>query len=102
VALFEKRRRAIEVAITRSLINSERNLAICAAIDGIGIARVPAIYVEHTSRAGRSIELLEDRAPRSVGFFLYYPIRGQMSAVHRAVIDVLKAQVRSGLHVGCS
>jgi DNA-binding transcriptional LysR family regulator len=40
--------------------------------------------------------LLEDWAPRSVGFFLYYPSRRQTPAALQALIDFLKAQVRNG------
>jgi hypothetical protein len=43
---FEKRSRAIEVAVRGSPIHSENDLAIRAALDAIGIARMPAIYVE--------------------------------------------------------
>ncbi len=42
---FEKRGKSVEVAVTGSLISSESDLAIRAALDGLGIARVPAIYV---------------------------------------------------------
>jgi DNA-binding transcriptional LysR family regulator len=37
---------------------------------------------------------LDDWAPASVGFFLYYPSRRQMPAALQALIDVLKAHAR--------
>jgi DNA-binding transcriptional LysR family regulator len=67
---FEKRGKSVEVAVTGSLISSEADLAIRAALDGLGIARVPAIYVESHIAAKRLVPLLEDWTPRSVGFFL--------------------------------
>lgn len=91
---FEKRGKTVEVAVTGSLISSEADLAIRAALDGLGIARVPAIYVESHIASKRLVSLLQDWTPRSVGFFLYYPSRRQMPAALQAFVDVLKAQVR--------
>jgi DNA-binding transcriptional LysR family regulator len=91
---FEKRGKSVEVAVTGSLISSEADLAIRAALHGLGIARAPAIYVESHIVAKRLVPLLEDWTPRSVGFFLYYPSRRQMPAALQAFIDVLKDQAR--------
>jgi len=91
---FEKRGKSVEVAVTGSLISSESDLAIRAALDGLGIARVPASYVESHIASKRLFPLLEDWTPRSVGFFLYYPSRRQMPAALQAFIDVLKARAR--------
>jgi len=91
---FEKRGKSIEVAVTGSLITSEADLAIRAALDGHGIARVPAIYVESHIADRRLVPLLEDWTPRSVGFYLYYPSRRQMPAALQAFVDVLKSRAR--------
>ncbi len=90
---FEKRGKSVEVAVTGSLISSEADLAIRAALDGLGIARVPAIYVESHIASKRLVPLLEDWTPRSVGFFLYYPSRRQMPAALQALINALKSHV---------
>jgi DNA-binding transcriptional LysR family regulator len=91
---FEKRGKSLEVIVTGSLITSESDLAIRAALDGVGIARVPAIYVAPHLASKRLVSLLEDWTPRSVGFFLYYPSRRQMPAALQAFINVLKAHSR--------
>lgn len=91
---FEKRGKAVEVTVTGSLISSESDLAIRAAVDGLGIARVPAVYVENHIASGRLVPLLEDWRPRSVGFFLYFPSRRQMPAALQAFVDMLKGQAR--------
>jgi DNA-binding transcriptional LysR family regulator len=91
---FEKRGKCLEVIVTGSLISSDGELAIRAALDGVGMARVPAIYVAPHIASKRLVPLLEDWAPRSVGFFLYYPSRRQMPAALQAFINVLKAQSR--------
>ncbi len=88
---FEKRARSLEVTVAGSLITSDGDLAIRAALDGMAIARVPAIYVEPHMAPKRLVPLLEDWAPRSVGFFLYYPSRRQMPAALQAFIDMIKA-----------
>jgi len=91
---FEKRGKSLEVIVTGSLITSENDLAIRAAVDGLGIARVPAIYAEPHVTSKRLVPLLEEWTPRSVGFFLYYPSRRQMPAALQAFIDALKTQAR--------
>jgi len=89
---FEKRAKSLEVTVAGSLITSDGDLAIRAAVDGIGIARVPATYVEPHLATKRLVPLLEDWAPRSVGFFLYYPSRRQMPAALQVFIDAIKAR----------
>jgi DNA-binding transcriptional LysR family regulator len=93
---FEKRGKSLEVAVTGSLITSNSDLAIRAALDSVAIARVPATFVEHHIASKQLVPLLEDWTPRSVGFFLYYPSRRQMPAVLQAFIDVVKAHARDG------
>jgi DNA-binding transcriptional LysR family regulator len=82
------------VIVTGSLITGDGDLAIRAALDGVGIARVPAIYVAPHIASKRLVPLLEDWTPRSVGFYLYYPSRRQMPAALQALISALKAQSR--------
>jgi DNA-binding transcriptional LysR family regulator len=91
---FEKRGKSLEVIVTGSLITNESDLAIRAALDGVGIARVPAIYAEPHVTSKRLVPLLQDWTPRSVGFFLYYPSRRQMPAALQAFIDALKTHAR--------
>jgi DNA-binding transcriptional LysR family regulator len=91
---FEKRGKSLEVAVTGPLITGDGDLAIRAALDGVGIARVPAVFVDPHVRNKRLMPLLEDWAPASVGFFLYYPSRRQMPAALQAFIAMVKAQSR--------
>ena len=92
---FEKRGKTLEVAVTGTLITSESDLAVRAALDGLGIARVPRVYVQSQISEKRLISLLEDWMPQSVGFFLYYPSRRQMPAALREFIDLLKEEGRA-------
>jgi DNA-binding transcriptional LysR family regulator len=93
--IFEKRGKSREVTVSGSLITSDGDLAIRAALDGVAIARVPAHAVEVALASKRLIPLLEGWAPRSVGFYLYYPSRRQIPAALRAFIDTVKTPSRS-------
>jgi DNA-binding transcriptional LysR family regulator len=94
--IFEKRGKSLEVTVNGSLIVSDGDLAIRAALDGVGIARVPASSVDTLVARQRLVPLLEDWAPRSVGFFLYYPSRRQTPAALKAFVDFLRAQYLLG------
>jgi DNA-binding transcriptional LysR family regulator len=89
--IFEKRGKSIEVMVSGSLITSDSDLAVRAALDGVAIARVPAHAVKSALASKKLFPLLEEWAPRSVGFYLYYPSRRQMPAALQALIDIVKA-----------
>ena len=91
---FEKRGKSLEVTVSGSLIASQSDLAIRAALDGMAVARVPAIFAEPYLADKRLVPLLEDWTPRSVGYFLYYPSRRQMPAALQAFIDMVKTHSR--------
>ncbi len=88
--VFEKRGKNLEVMVKGSLIVSDGDLAVRAALDGIGIARLPVTTVDTFVKQGKLVPLLADWAPRSVGFFLYYPSRRQTPAALQAFVDFLK------------
>ncbi len=92
---FEKRGKSLEVMVKGSLIVSDGDLALRAALDGVGIARLPITSVETHINQGRLVALLENWTPRSVGFFLYYPSRRQTPAALQAFVDFLRGLSRS-------
>src|SRR5258708_1781452 len=75
---FERRGKGLEVMVKGSLVVSDGDLALRAVLDGVGIARLPASSIDSFIKRGGLVPLLEDWAPRSVGFFLYYPSRRQI------------------------
>jgi DNA-binding transcriptional LysR family regulator len=93
--IFEKRGRSIDVAVEGSLIVTDGDLALQAALDGVGIARLPISSVETHIAAGQLVPLLEEWKPRSVDFYLYYSSRRQTPTALRALIDFLKKHSRS-------
>jgi DNA-binding transcriptional LysR family regulator len=87
---FEKRGRRLEVTVQGSLIVSDGDLAVRAALDGVGIARLPINTIEPFIERRRLVPLLEDWTPPSVGFFLYYSSRRQTPAALQAFIDFVR------------
>jgi len=92
---FEKRGKSVEVMVKGSLIVSDGDLALRAALDGVGLARLSTTLIGPHVAARRLVSLLEDWTPRSVGFFLYYPSRRQAPAALQAFVDFLKAHARA-------
>jgi len=90
--VFEKRGKNVEVDVKGSLISSDSELGVRAALEGVALARVPRHTVRAHLAARKLVAVLEDWRPRSVGFYLYYPSRRQMPAALQALIDTLKAE----------
>ena len=65
-----------------------------AAVEGLGLAQVPAPTAADALKAGKLVRVLEPFAPLAPGVFLYYPDSRQMTPKLRAFIDHLKS--RSG------
>jgi len=94
---FEKKGKSLEVAVSGSLIVNDGDLALRAALDGVGIARLPITAVSGLIGKRQLVPLLQDWAPRSVGFYLYYPSRRQVPSALRAFVDFLKAHAKARL-----
>jgi DNA-binding transcriptional LysR family regulator len=92
---FEKRGKSLEVMVKGSLVVSDGELSLRAALDGVGLARLPITLVEPHIARRKLVPLLADWTPRSVGFYLYYPSRRQAPAALQAFVDFLKARARS-------
>jgi DNA-binding transcriptional LysR family regulator len=92
---FEKRGKSLEVLVKGSLIVGDGDLAVRAALDGVGIARLPLSRIDVDTARKRLVPLLQDWAPRSVGFYLYYPSRRQVPAALKAFVDFIKAHARA-------
>jgi DNA-binding transcriptional LysR family regulator len=92
---FEKRGKSLEVMVKGSLVVSDGELSLRAALDGVGLARLPVTLVEPHIARRKLVPLLDDWTPRSVGFYLYYPSRRQAPAALQAFVDFLKARARN-------
>ena len=66
------------------------DLALRAAVDGLGIAYTLEAMAELFLRSGQLIRVLEDYSPCVEGLFLYYPGHRQVPAALRALIDMIR------------
>ncbi|HEY3792713.1 MAG TPA: LysR family transcriptional regulator [Bradyrhizobium sp.] len=82
--------RAIELAVSGPLIGNDYPTMLGAAIEGIGLAQLPAPVAAAAIRAGNLVQVLEPFAPMAPGVFLYYPGHRQIMPKLRAFIDHVK------------
>ena len=93
---FEKRGRQMEVAVNGSLIVNYEELAIRAAVDGVGVLYTARGYTEPAITARRLVPLLEDWHGASAKIFLYYPSRRQVPAPLQAFVEFMRKNLRAG------
>jgi len=67
------------------------DLAVRAAVDGLGIAYILEDLAEPFLRSGQLMRVLEDWSPSFEGLFLYYPGHRQVPTTLRALIDMIRA-----------
>lgn len=83
----------VEVAVAGPLTVNDADLAVAAALDGVGLAYVLDPRVLDLVEAGRLVRVLEAWCPPFPGFYLYHPSRRQAPAALRALIGVLRDQL---------
>ncbi|GAB0113780.1 LysR family transcriptional regulator [Acidisoma sp. C75] len=84
------------VEVSGPLIVNDKEMAIAAALQGVGIAFcVEEAIAEHVA-GGRLVPLLEPWCETFPGIFLCYPRQRQMAPAVRAVIDALRQAARPG------
>jgi DNA-binding transcriptional LysR family regulator len=86
---FERGTEKLEAAVTGPLIVNEPEVAVQAAIDGVGLAFLFRYQVQAGLTAGKLVHVLKEWSPPFPGFYLYYPGRRQMPPPLRAFIDFL-------------
>ena len=69
---------------------NDADLAVRAAVDGLGIAYTLEALAEPFLRSGQLVRVLEDWSPSFEGLFLYYPGHRQVPATLRALIDMIR------------
>ena len=93
---FEKAGERTEVSVEGSLITTDIDLMLGAALDGVGICYMLEGYVAPYLAEGRLVRLLEDWAPSYVGYHVFYPGRRQMPAPLKVFIDFLRDMAQPG------
>jgi DNA-binding transcriptional LysR family regulator len=91
---LKRRGNSRRISVGGRLIVNNLDLALRAAVDGLGIAFTAEAFVQPFLRSGQLVQVLEDWSPIVEGLFLYYPGRRQVPAALRAFIDMIR-MVRS-------
>ena len=87
--------RPIEAIVSGPLIAYDFPTMLGAAVEGVGLAQVPAPIAAGLVKAGKLVQVLEPFAPMAPGVFLYYPGHHQMMPKLRAFIDHVKARSKA-------
>jgi DNA-binding transcriptional LysR family regulator len=93
--------KARRISVEGRVIVNNPDLAIRAAIDGLGIACTLEALADPFLRSGQLVRVLEDWSPSFEGLFLYYPGHRQVPAALRALIDMIRTVRGSGSSGSC-
>ena len=88
---LKRSRKSRRIAVDGRVIVNDSDLAVRAAVDGLGIAYTLEALAEPFLRSGQLVRVLEDWSPSFEGMFLYYPGSRQVPATLRALIDMIRA-----------
>jgi DNA-binding transcriptional LysR family regulator len=77
----------------RVVVNNP-DLAVRAAVDGLGIAYTIEGLAAPFLRSGQLVRVLKEWSPSFEGLFLYYPSRRQVPAALRALVDLVRTDTR--------
>jgi DNA-binding transcriptional LysR family regulator len=87
---FEKDGRAVNVRVASTFVSNSLHLSLMAALDGIGLAWMPANFVRTQIDSGALITVLTDWCPAFAGYHLYYPSRVHPSAAFSVLVEALR------------
>jgi DNA-binding transcriptional LysR family regulator len=87
---FERNRKSRRISVDGRVMVNDADLAVRAAVDGLGIAYTGEALAEPFLRSGQLVRVLEDWSPSFEGLFLYYPGHRQVPAALRAFIDMIR------------
>ena len=90
--LFERNRKSRRISVDGRVMVNDADLAVRAAVDGLGIAYTGEALAEPFLRSGQLVRVLEDWSPSFEGLFLYYPGHRQVPATLRALIDMIRTR----------
>src|SRR5438132_10566039 len=94
--LFERNRKSRRISVDGRVMVNDADLAVRAAVDGLGIAYTIEALAEPFLRSGQLVRVLENWSPSIEGLFLYYPGHRQVPAALRALIDMIRTTRGSG------
>jgi DNA-binding transcriptional LysR family regulator len=87
---FEHKGEAFQVQVKGSLILNDSLVMLDAAMDGAGVVYTTEDAIADKLKSGKLEIVLNQFAPTSTGFYLYYPKRSQVLPKLRAFIEHIK------------
>ena len=84
----------VDVVVSGPLIANDMPTMLGAAVEGLGLAQVPAPIAAAAVAAGKLVPVLQRFASLAPGVFLYYPGNRQMPPKLRAFVDHVKSRAR--------
>ena len=87
---FERNRKSRRILVDGRVLVNASDLAVRAAVDGLGIAYTIETLAEPFLLSGQLVRVLEDWSPSVQRLFLYYPGHRQVPAALRALIDMIR------------
>ena len=87
---FNRHGKVQNLPVEGRVIVNYSDMALRAAVDGLGIAYTLEAMAELFLRSGQLIRVLEEYCPSVEGLFLYYPGHRQIPAALRALIDMIR------------
>ena len=88
---FERKGRTKRMSLAGAVTVNIPELAVRAAVDGLGIAYTGEALAEPFLRTGQLVRVLESFSPSIEAFFLFYPGHRHVPAALRAFIDMIRA-----------
>jgi len=88
---FERDGKSRQISLDGRVIVNDTDLAVRAAIDGLGIVYTNEALADPFLRSGQLVRVLEEWSPSFEGFFIYYPGHRQVPVALRALIDMLRS-----------
>src|ERR1700757_4688657 len=92
---FERNGKSQKISVYGRVMVNASDLAVRAAVDGLGIAYTIEALAEPFLRSGQLVRVLEDWSPCVKGLFLYYPGHRQVPTALRVFIDMIRVARRS-------
>jgi DNA-binding transcriptional LysR family regulator len=99
---FRKGEDQVEIEVRGSLAVNDADLALRAALEGIGIVQLPELVVAPYIAEGRLVSVVTDWCPQSTEFVLFYPGRRLVPLKLRALIDFIRHESKKPLRVKLS
>jgi DNA-binding transcriptional LysR family regulator len=89
--IFKRNGESRTISVDGRVVVNTPELALRAALDGLGIAYAIEAQADPFVRSGQLVRVLEDWSPAVQGLFLYHSSHRRVPAALRAFIDMTKA-----------